>query len=355
MCHPPHSPETSRERPNVWRLRKRLAACWLILAFCGGCNPNSGDSSTPSGGASVDAKFDGQYPIKSTVTVGMVADLVRAIGGEHVSVTQLMGAGVDPHVHKPTRDDSVAIRSADIVFYSGLMLEGKMAEMLERTRSKRRSFAAGESLPAAELTEDPEQANHPDPHVWMNVDLWRRVAQQVAAELKAFDPDHSADYAAAMEELNAQLESLHAYGIEVLQTVPEDQRVLVTSHDAFRYFGDAYGVEVQAVQGISTESEAGLRRINQLVDMLVQKKIKSVFIESSVPKESIEGLLAGAKDKGHQVIIGGSLYSDAMGNEGTYEGTYIGMMDHNLTTIARALGGTPPEGGFQAWQKSRQL
>lgn len=296
-------------------------------------------------------KFDGEYPIKATATVGMVADLVRALGGERVEVTQLMKAGVDPHLYTATRDDSAAIMSADIVFYSGLLLEGKMSEMLERTSDTRRVFAAAESLPSKLLTNDPAQQDHPDPHVWMNVDLWRQVSVRIADELAQFDRDNRSEYIGAADRLDRQLAALHEYGKRIIAGIPEGQRVLVTSHDAFRYFGAAYGLEVQAVQGISTESEAGLRRINELVDMLVKRKIQSVFVESSVPKESIESLLRGAAEKGHNVQIGGSLYSDAMGKSGTYEGTYIGMMDHNLTTIAKALGSTTvPEGGFKGEQ-----
>jgi manganese/zinc/iron transport system substrate-binding protein len=299
-----------------------------------GCKPNS--ATTPAGDNVIDA----------TVTTGMVADLVRAIGGKHVRVKQLMGAGIDPHLHQPSVVDIRAISSADIVFYNGLMLEGKMSEILQR--SDIRTFAVAEALSAETLGIDPAEHAHPDPHVWMNVDLWRQVADGIRGELTAYDPAHAADFAAAHAELDAQLAALHQYGIEVLAGVPPEKRVLVTSHDAFRYFGTAYGVEVQAIQGISTESEASLNRVLELEDILVERKIAAVFIESSVPKESVETLLRGTKSRGHTVTIGGTLYSDAMGNEGTYEGTYIGMMDHNLSTIARALGCTTvPADGFR--------
>ncbi|QDV21959.1 metal ABC transporter solute-binding protein, Zn/Mn family [Aureliella helgolandensis] len=293
--------------------------------------------------------FQGTHPIQVTVTVGMVADLVRAIGGDHVQVQQLMGATVDPHLYKPTRDDTAALLGADIIFYNGLMLEGKMAETLKNFSHRRRTVPVAEVL---DLHEDGQAAAeaHPDPHVWMNVAMWSQVAQGIGDELARFDPQHQADYQTASKKLRTQLQALHQYGVEAMQGVPEGHRVLVTSHDAFRYFGEAYGVEVQAVQGISTESEAGLSRINELVDMLVARKITSVFIESSVPKESIEALLRGAASRQHQVEIAGSLYSDAMGPEGTYEGTYIGMMDHNLSTIARALGSAQvPDNGFQGY------
>jgi manganese/zinc/iron transport system substrate-binding protein len=282
----------------------------------------------------------------------MVADLVRAIGGEHVEIKQLMGAGVDPHLFKPTRDDVQAILNADIVFYNGLLLEGKMAETLKKASHSTRSFAAAEALPKDILASDPTEQAHPDPHVWMNVDLWSQTAQAIAEELSRFDPEHATDYREQAMQLQEKLVRLHRYGIEIIGCIPADQRVLITSHDAFRYFGEAYSIEVEAVQGISTESETGLNRINQLVDMLVERRIGSVFIESSVPKESIEALLRGAQSRGHTVTIAGSLYSDAMGSDGTYEGTYIGMMDHNLTTIARALGcDQVPANGFRGYQQ----
>ncbi len=310
----------------------------VFAVSCAGCRDQSPTSPT--------ATFAGTYPIKATVTVGMIGDLVREIGGEHILVTQLMATGVDPHLYKPLRDATLAIRNADIVFYNGLMLEGKMAEMLTLHGHRSRTFAAGESLPKTVWGSDGADAHtHPDPHVWMNVQLWSQVAGAIGGELAAFDPPHAADYAAATTKLRAKLERLHEYGVSVMACVPEPQRVLVTSHDAFRYFGEAYGVEVQAVQGLSTESEAGLSRINELVDLLVDRKVGAIFTESSVPKDSIQALLRGAQAKGHVVRIPDeSLYSDAMGEAGSYEGTYIGMMDHNLSLIARSLGCPSVEG-----------
>lgn len=333
-------------RGMVARLSVGMALCLCGLVPWSGCKP-----AKP---AELSSHFVGTYPIKATATVGMVADIVRAIGGKHVEVTQLVGAGIDPHLYKPSRDDVLAIRSADMVFYNGLMLEGKMGDLLGRTASFRRTHAAAEVLPAAELNDSHSEGMHgePDPHVWMNVALWRQVANGICGELVAYDPPHADDYRSAFQRLDQELDELHQYGIRSMQGVPPEQRLLVTSHDAFRYFGRAYGIEVQAIQGMSTESEAGLSRINALVDLLVSRKVSSVFVESSVPEDSVEALLRGAKSRGHTVQIAGKLYSDAMGNAGTYEGTYIGMMDHNLSTIARALGCTEvPAGGFR---ESRQ-
>lgn len=310
-----------------------------------GCTPNAG-----GGGGGPSAKYAGKGPIRVTATVGMVADLARKIGREHVQVTQLIGSGVDPHLHKPTRDDVQAILEGDVVLYNGLLLEGKMAETLERFgKSKPTCPVAGRVKLPAEVAG--QSGDHPDPHVWMDVSLWSQAAGVVGEFFAEFDPPHADDYQAATAKLREQLDRLHTYGQAVIAGVPEERRVLITSHDAFRYFGRAYGIEVQAIQGISTESEAGLQRINALVDLLVERKIQAVFVESSVPKESIEALLEGAAAHGHTVKIGGELYSDAMGNEGTYEGTYIGMMDHNLTTIARALGApNVPAEGFKGYR-----
>lgn len=315
--------------------RRSFAHCiaigWLI-ACLNGC---TGGGKTTS----ANATYSGAYPIKATVTVGMVADLVREIGGDHVKVTQLMGSAVDPHLHKPSRDDVQAIAVSDAVFCNGLMLEGKMAEALEMSAQSRPTCVVGSQL---ELPKDIVGADphHPDPHVWMDVSLWSQAAEVVGKFLQTFDPKHAEEYAQRTKDLRAKLDKLHAYGQQIMATIPAERRVLITSHDAFRYFGKAYGLEVQAIQGISTESEAGLQRINELVDLLVSRKVEAVFVESSVPKKSIEALMEGARSRGQTVKIGGELYSDAMGTNGSYEGTYIGMMDHNLTTIARALGAT---------------
>jgi manganese/zinc/iron transport system substrate-binding protein len=286
----------------------------------------------------VSSQYQGPYPIKATVTVGMIADMVKAIGGQRVEVTQLIASGVDPHTFKPLREDVLAIRAADIVFYNGLLLEGRMAEVLARIADTRPSIAVAERLPAQVLDATGAREKHLDPHVWMDVSLWLQVAGEISEELQAYDPKHAAEYREAYLELAGQLRALHAYGQRVIGCIPEEQRVLVTSHDAFQYFSKAYGIEVEAVQGISTDSEAGLSRINQLVDMLVQRRVASVFVESSVAEDSIRALLRGAESRGHRVVIAASLFSDAMGPPGSYEGTYIGMMDHNFTTIAKALG-----------------
>lgn len=315
-----------------------LVACLLPIAGC--------DSTSPVA-SSEQRTFEGQYPIKAVATTGMVADLVRAVGGEQVEVTQLMGSGIDPHLYRATRDDVNTIAGADIVFYNGLMLEGRMTDTLVKIGRTKPVFAVTEALDESALLAPDGAAGHPDPHVWMDVEAWSRCVDSVAQALADFDPEHAEDYRANAEAYEAKLVELHAYAKSSLATVPEESRVLVTSHDAFNYLGRAYDLEVLGIQGLSTESEAGLSRINALVDLLDERKVAAVFVESSVPTKSIEALIAGARSRGREVKVGGELYSDAMGQAGTYEGTYVGMIDHNVTTVVRALGGEAPAGGMQ--------
>lgn len=276
----------------------------------------------------------------------MVADLVRNVGGEHVEVLQVMGAGVDPHLYKTTRDDVQDIMGADAVFYSGLMLEGKMADTLVKIGRTRPVFAVTELIDESQLLEPDDAPGHPDPHVWMDVAAWSECVGAVSDALAEILPEHADEFAANAATYRERLTELDAYARKTVDSIPESQRVLVTSHDAFNYFGRAYGLDVQGVQGLSTESEAGLQRINELVSLLVDKQVPAVFVETSVSSKNIQALVDGARSRGHDVRIGGELFSDAMGSSGTTEGTYVGMLDHNVTTVARALGGDADGCGF---------
>jgi manganese/zinc/iron transport system substrate-binding protein len=257
-----------------------------------------------------------------------------------------MGSGVDPHLYKATRDDVETIMRGDVVFYSGLMLEGKLIDTLLKVARSKPVYAVTEMIPRDSLLEPDDFAGHDDPHVWMDVAAWSSCVDAVARALSELDPTHRSEFEANAAAYRQKLAELHDYGRKSLATVPEGRRVLITSHDAFNYFGRAYGLAVQGVQGISTESEAGLQRINELVDLLVEKKIRAVFVESSVPQKNIEAIVDGARARGHEVVVGGELFSDAMGPDGTYEGTYIGMLDHNITLTTRGLGGDAPAGGM---------
>lgn len=273
----------------------------------------------------------------AVATTGMIADIVRNVGGERISVTQLMGAGVDPHLYTATESDVSTLTEANIIFYNGLFLEARMAEVLEQMSGRMMTVAVGDAAPEDELLADPQYEGQPDPHIWMDVSLWMQATERVRDALIELDPEGEAVYRENTEAYLAELEELDRYVQEQINTVPEQQRVLVTAHDAFSYFGEAYGIDVFAPQGISTESEAGVEDIRQTIDVLVEREIPAIFVESSVPPDVIEAIVEGARARGHDVSIGGELFSDAMGRLGTPEGTYVGMIRHNVDTIVSAL------------------
>jgi manganese/zinc/iron transport system substrate-binding protein len=288
-------------------------------------------------------------PYQITTTVGMVTDIVRQVAGDKATVTGIIGAGVDPHLYKATRDDVAKLMSADVIFYNGLMLEGKMADTLIKVGRSKPVYAVTELIDEKFLLEPEGMQSHFDPHVWMDVSAWSKGVEAVAKALSEYDTANAEMYRANAAAYVKQLEALHEYGKKSLATIPQKSRVLITSHDAFNYFGRAYGLTVLGVQGISTESEAGLQDLNKLVDYIVANDVKAVFVETSVSPKSIQSLIEGARSRGKNVTIGGELFSDAMGGAGTYEGTYIGMLDHNITLVTRALGGQAPERGLNGW------
>lgn len=322
------------------RLLPHVPLATLSAALlCFGCNSSS-STQNPEGrpghaAPTVERTFAGEYPMKAVCTTGMVADLVRNVGGERVQVSQIMGEGVDPHLYKASPGDVNLLNGADVIFYSGLHLEGKMADVFVRMARKKPTFAVTEYVPEDKVLDNHEGAF--DPHLWFDVSLWAEAAGAVRDALKAFDPKHADEYQARADNYQSELRKLHEYAKIQLATVPKERRVLVTAHDAFRYFGRAYEVEVRGIQGISTESEAGVKEINTLVSFLVEKQIKAVFVESSVSDKNVRALLEGCRARGHTVVIGGELFSDAMGKDGTPEGTYVGMVRHNVDTIVKAL------------------
>ena len=279
-------------------------------------------------------------------TTGMIADTARRIGGSHVNVRALMGSGVDPHAYRQTRTDITSMTRADLVLWHGLYLEAQMEEFLKKLARRQPSIPVADAMPRELLISHADYDGRFDPHVWMVPKLWSSVAQKIARVLSDARPDFEYEFGANLVEFEAELRDLQTYAETALATVPESARVLLTAHDAFSYFGSAFGYEVIGIQGISTESEAGLNRISTLVDMLVERKIGAAFVESSVSDRNIRALIEGAAAQDHIVAIGGELFSDAMGADGTYEATYIGMIDHNITTIVQALGGTVPKRGM---------
>ena len=284
--------------------------------------------------------------IAVVATTGMIADAARNVGGDLVDVKALMGAGVDPHAYRQTRTDIVAMTRADLVLWNGLFLEAHMEDFLIDLEARTSVFAVAEALPDALLLSHDDYDDRFDPHVWMDPSLWSKVVVGIRDALIEADPVNSEVFTANADAYLADLTHLAAYKAAVLESVPAPSRVLLTAHDAFNYFGAAYGFDVMGIQGISTESEAGLNRIGELVDMLVERDIRAVFVESSVSDRNVRALIEGAAARGHEVVIGGELFSDAMGNPGTYEGTYFGMIDHNATTISAALGGDAPARGM---------
>lgn len=296
-------------------------------------------------------------PIRIVATTGMVADVVRNVGGDRVQVQTLMGPGVDPHLYRATRTDIAALQAADIVVYNGLLLEGKLSDVFERLSSSGKPvFALTEHLGEKELlskafepgakAQSESDAAHHDPHVWMDPKLWMEAIEVVERKLSKHEPASQELFTKQAAAYRVELEKLDAYAQRVLQTVPEESRVLVTAHDAFGYFGRRFGYQVEGVQGVSTESEAGVKDIQRLVDLIIDRKVKAVFVETTVSDRNLAAIKAGVAAKGHALAIGGELFSDALGLADTYEGTYIGMIDHNVTTIAIALGGSAPERGL---------
>ena len=324
--------------------RSFLPMLVLLLASCGPAGDRGSAEQAGGEGTGGDGAGD---RLTITATTGMVADVARAVAGDRAEVVGLMGPGVDPHLYKPTRSDVQRLMEADVIFYNGLLLEGKMTDTLVRAATSGKPVhAVTELLDDSYLLEPEEFEGHHDPHVWMDPEAWAKTLGVVRDALAAADPSGEADYAANAASQDARIAELDDYARRVLGSVPEESRVLVTAHDAFNYFGKRYGFEVVGIQGISTESEAGVRDIEQLVDLLVDRNIGAVFVESTVSQRNIDALIAGANARGHTVTIGGELFSDAMGDAGTYEGTYIGMIDHNVTTISRALGGEAPARGM---------
>ncbi|MGF1531839.1 MAG: metal ABC transporter solute-binding protein, Zn/Mn family [Puniceicoccaceae bacterium] len=288
-------------------------------------------------GQMVDAR---KVPV--VATTGMIGDVVREVGGDRVETVVLIGEGIDPHLYNPTRRDIVALDRASIVFYNGLFLEGKMGEVLRRfERRGKPAVAVAERIVADGAYSVIEEEDENDPHLWMDVGAWIEAVKIVEAALANFDPEGQAVYSANAKQYRQKLHQLNLWVKAGVESIPGHQKVLVTAHDAFGYFGRAYGIEVRGIQGISTESEAGLRDIEELVTFLVDARVPAVFVETSVPEKNVRALVEGARARGHEVSIPGTLYSDSMGAAGTWEGTYIGMIEHNVRVIVRGLGGNP--------------
>ena len=282
------------------------------------------------------AADDGKLQIVTTTT--MLYDLTASIAGDHASVTALMGPGVDPHLYQASAGDVTTMQKADIVVYNGLHLEGKMGDVFAGlTKQGRSIICAEDGIDPAILLSDENNPEIYDPHVWFDVNIWISVAEHTAAELGKIDPENAADYQKNMESYRASLQELDSYLRGRVEELPENARVLVTAHDAFRYFGQAYGFDVKGLQGISTDAEAGTADVSSLAAFIAENKIKAIFVESSVPPKNIEALQAAVKAKGFEVAIGGELYSDSLGDEASGHNTYVSTCMANIDTIVDAL------------------
>jgi manganese/zinc/iron transport system substrate-binding protein len=301
-----------------------LAAAAALVAGCGPVSTTT-------------VRIPTEEPIAVVTTIGMIADAAERVGGERVSVDGLMGPGIDPHLYKASEGDLRRLERADLILYAGLHLEAKMADVLERIAGQRATQAVTETLPRTQLLSPAQFQGQYDPHVWFDVRLWMRAVEQIRDTLTELDPGSGELYRANAAAYLAELEELDRYVREQVARVPQERRVVITAHDAFGYFGEAYGFDVRGLQGISTASEAGAGDVQALAEFIAERRIPAIFVESSVSPRTISAVREAVRSRGFEVEVGGSLFSDAMGDEGTPEGTYVGMVRHNVDTIVAGL------------------
>ncbi|MDC0096773.1 zinc ABC transporter substrate-binding protein [bacterium] len=300
-------------------MKKSIICLFVILLFA--CkNPTK-----PSG------------KLKVVVTTSMLTDLVKNIGADLIEIEGLMGPGVDPHLYKASEGDVSKLFNADVIFYNGLHLEGKLVAVFEKMETQKTTVALGEFLAKEGLIGSDYFASNYDPHVWFNIQYFKEFSDKVTSVLSEKDPKNAASFTANNLAFQQKLDLLHTAVVNTIATLAPEKRILVTAHDAFNYFGKAYGFNVVGLQGLSTATEAGVQDVQKLSEYIIANKVKAIFIESSVPRRTIEALEAAVLSKGHQVSIGGSLYSDALGDGGSAEGTYVGMFLYNVKTIVNAL------------------
>ena len=311
---------------------KKASILWMIgMTFLlGACNNESENNVKTSNEPHSDR-------IQIVTTISQIGEPIEVIGGDRVDVESLMGPGVDPHLYKATQGDINTLQDADIILYNGLHLEGNMGEVFANMSANKTIVSLGESLDKEKFLMDEEGAI--DPHIWFDVDLWKEALDVAVEELKQFSPEDADYFEENKQTYFSKLDELKKEAVEKISSIPEEQRVLVTAHDAFGYFGRMNDIEVIGLQGLSTEDEVGLSDIGSTVQLLIEKKVPAVFIESSINQSSIRAVIDGASKQGLEVTLGGELFSDAMGAKGTEEGTYLGMYHHNVNTIYQALTG----------------
>ena len=318
--------------PNIAAANRSAAVFFIFCAFsifCGLLTVGCGASTA----------LNGSGKLRVLTTTGMIGDAARNVGGERVEVTSLMGAGVDPHLYRASEGDVRRLSEADIVFFNGLHLEAGMGEVLQKMSARKRTVAVAEAIGREQLIALPNYGGSYDPHVWFDVQLWMRVTERVRDSLIEADGQNAETYRANAADYLAQLRGLDAEIRARFEKIPPEQRVLITAHDAFGYFGRAYDFEVRGLQGISTSAEASAADVQELARFIAERKIAAIFVETSVPQRTIEAVQAAVRSRGFETRVGGSLFSDAMGDAGTPEGTYVGMVRRNAETIFNALAG----------------
>ncbi len=312
------------------RLARYILFLLFFLLMLASCNKPGGKKTT-------------NQKLKIVCTIGMISDIVKQVAGDAADVYGLMGPGVDPHLYKATPNDVKALFDADIIFYNGLHLEAKMAELFYKMSNTRTTVAVTSGIPESELLSPSGFSGMHDPHVWFDVILWKYAVKTVERTLSKKFPEKSNYFKEKADAYLKELDTLHNYVLKRANELEPKQRILITAHDAFGYFGRRYGFRVVGLQGISTQSEAGTGDVQDLVNLIVKNRIKAIFVESSVPVKNIRAVREAVEYKGWRVIVGGELFSDAMGDGGTFEGTYIGMITHNINTIVDALSGSRNE------------
>ncbi|WP_046745672.1 metal ABC transporter solute-binding protein, Zn/Mn family [Kordia zhangzhouensis] len=303
-------------------MKKQLFIFFLMLAFVS-CKTEV-------------KKRTGKLQIVTTTT--MITDMLKNIGGDVVEVKGLMGSGVDPHLYKASEGDVSKLFNADVVIYNGLHLEGKLEDIFEKMQKQQKHIiAVSNAVNKNGLISSEYFASSYDPHIWFHIDYWKQATKYIIEELKKLDPTHTATFEENGKQYLEKLDALSEEVQKIIAQLPVEKRILVTAHDAFNYFGKLHNFEVVGLQGLSTATEAGVQDVQKLANFIIEKQVKAIFVESSVPKRTIKALQAAVRSKNYQVIIGGTLYSDALGNAGTEEGTYIGMYTYNVKTIVNAL------------------
>lgn len=323
VCSGPETDRRLSASDHLLRVFLALLVLPGLLTFFSACGPSSG------------TQDNGKVYV--VATTGMIADAARNIGGTHVRVDGLMGPGVDPHSYKVTSSDAKKLSKADVILYNGLNLEGEMGDILKKMNQRKPTYAVTEGIPKEDIIKPRSDLYVHDPHLWFDVRLWARALSTVKTALASYDETHKEAYEANYEAYKNELVALDGWAERQIKRIPEESRILVTAHDAFAYFGRAYDIRVKALQGVSTQSGIGLKDRERLAELIIDNNIRAIFLETSVAGKSIQAVIETCASRGHEVRIGGELFSDAMGPRGTPEGTYVGMVRHNIRTIVKSL------------------